>query len=83
MTNAKVKCDEPGCGWGQGCAPDDIPQWHKKPCPQCGKGEIISDADLIMFRMVEAWESATREVAPDAPVVAYKIDTAGLREVEG
>lgn len=49
MRNCRVKCDEIGCGWIQDCEPSLVPTWHHKPCPKCGKGEIISDRDMIIY----------------------------------
>ena len=46
---SSVYCDEPGCGWSRRVKFADIPAWHRKPCPKCGRGEVVSDGDLVMY----------------------------------
>ncbi len=76
-----IHCDEPGCGWSHAMDFADIPSWHKKPCPKCGKGEIISDADLVTYRMMAAIVAVSNEIDPDGkrPRVDVHVDTAVLR----
>jgi hypothetical protein len=35
----------------------DIPKWHNKPCPRCGKGVIINDAEkegaILLLRLID------------------------------
>lgn len=81
IQDVEIRCDEPGCGWTQKTPWAGIPEWHRKPCPKCGNGQIISDADLINFRMVSAWaDCANNEILPQTgPVVEMVLDTAPLR----
>lgn len=81
----EVMCDEPGCGWTQKCAIDDVPAWHNKPCPTCGKGVIVSDDDMVVFVMVDAAMKLTDIIDPDGkmPRTTLHIDTAKLRTTKG
>lgn len=78
-----VRCDEPGCNWQIECTREEISSWHKKPCPKCGKGEIVSDMDLVIFRLAISLEAVSKEIAePGAKTVRVKLDTALLRDLE-
>ena len=46
-----VKCDEVGCGWSLEIPADQFHNWHNKPCPKCGKGVIINDEEMVVFRL--------------------------------
>lgn len=81
---AHVKCDEPGCGWVQSLPTNEaIREWHRKPCPKCGKGEIVTDAELVLFDgLMAAQETALRlhpELA-DGPMVS--VSSEFLRKME-
>lgn len=80
-TNCSVHCDESGCGWTEKCDFADVPKWHKKPCPKCGRGEIVSDADMIVYRLAEAAVTVTNDIDPDGnlPLHTCHVDTAPLR----
>ncbi len=52
ITKAVVVCDHEGCGWEQEVAPESMKEWHKKPCPKCGNGEIIDDNDLAQINLL-------------------------------
>ncbi|MCF7853622.1 MAG: hypothetical protein K9N51_02400 [Candidatus Pacebacteria bacterium] len=77
-----IRCDEPGCAWEYEMDFADIPKWHKKPCPKCGNGEIISDSDMVAFRLMVAIIDASNEIDPDGklPRVNAHVDTRVLRE---
>jgi ferredoxin-like protein FixX/ribosomal protein S27AE len=47
-SNTHVKCDR--CGWREDVAWSNVPNWHQKPCPQCGEGEIVSNQELQLWR---------------------------------
>ena len=81
IKDTEVRCDEAGCGWSQKEPWAYIPQWHRKPCPRCGKGQIVSDADLWHHRMISAWaDFANKDIpAQTGPVVELELDTAPLR----
>jgi hypothetical protein len=80
-TGSKVVCDEPGCGWSEKCDFADVPKWHKKPCPKCGKGEIVSDEDMVVFGLAEAAVKITNYIDPDGKMKrqTYHVNTAPLR----
>lgn len=80
-TNGSVHCDESGCGWTEKCDFADVPKWHKKPCPKCGRGVIVSDADMIVFRLAEAAVTVSNEIDPEGklPRATYRVNTAPLR----
>ena len=80
-TNGSVHCDEAGCGWSEPVEFADVPKWHKKPCPKCGRGEIVSDADMIVYRLTEVAVTVTNDLDPDGklPRLTYRVNTAGLR----
>ena len=61
MHNVHVSCDKDGCGWIIPCVQDDIPTWHNKPCPKCGKGVIVNDKELALFKLIVAAQSKTPE----------------------
>jgi hypothetical protein len=74
-----VYCSQPGCTFRQSLRWVDIPSWHKKPCPTCGKGEIVTDKDLSTWRLLDAVIGMTAD-APPIPdgaegVVTVRIDT--------
>ena len=84
-TQSSVHCDEPGCGWSRRVRFEAIPTWHRKPCPKCGKGEVVSDGDLVMYetaRTMRAWyldmvaqvvsEGATSDAA-EGPQLALEV----------
>lgn len=52
MKRLRVRCDL--CGWFYFLSKSSyksIKRWHNEPCPQCGRGIIISDYDLHMYKM--------------------------------
>ena len=80
-TNVHVSCDEPGCMWILPCEFADIPKYHHVPCPQCGKGEIVSDEDMVAYRVVEMAINVSNDIDPEGKnLVPYAFDTSGLRE---
>ncbi len=48
MRETLVKCDE--CGWIKDTKPEEVLDWHNKPCPQCQRGVIINDQEAALFR---------------------------------
>lgn len=77
MRNCKVKCDQTGCGWIQDCEPALVPTWHRKPCPKCGKGEIISDRDMVIFAVNTALLQISDIVDPEGKDrVMVQVDSA-------
>ena len=80
--NSVIKCDESGCEWELSCEFDSIPQWHKKTCPKCRKGEIISDADLMVWYAAKSMLIASDIFVPEGkmPRVDILIDTAEMRK---
>ena len=52
MHNVHLTCDEPGCGWSIPGVQDDIPKFHNKPCPKCGKGIIVNDFEMELFKKI-------------------------------
>jgi hypothetical protein len=82
MKNCKVKCDEAGCDWIQDCSQESIPDWHRKPCPKCGKGEIINDEELAFFIVLSGAEKYCEKVFPDelAKSGFIQIDSGLLRK---
>lgn len=65
-----VKCDEDGCGWIEKNA--RVEDWVKKPCPKCGEGEIINDAELFMLNALRVAEALSKLIAPFFPKKALK-----------
>jgi hypothetical protein len=57
MHNIHLTCDEPGCGWTIPGVQDDIPKFHNKPCPKCGKGIIVNDFELDLFKKIVSVQS--------------------------
>ena len=49
---AAVKCDEHGCGWAQETTIVGIRKWLHAPCPECGKGEIVTDDEIAMLATI-------------------------------
>lgn len=80
-TNIKVQCDESGCGWIQDCKFSDIPKWYQKVCPKCGKGQVISDNDMLVYRLVETALNLSNNSDPQGtlPRVSIHINTRLLR----
>jgi len=79
--NGSVHCDEAGCRWSEPVEFADVPNWHKKPCPKCGRGEIVSDADMIVFRLAEAVLTVSNDIDPEGklPRQTYIVNTAPMR----
>ncbi len=77
-----VQCDEKGCGWSEIVDRENIQSWHKKACPECGRGEILTDEDMGYFYLVTALTDAQDKFDPDGklPSIGMKINTSGLRE---
>lgn len=80
---ARLRCD--ACKWESQVAFVDIPSWHGKPCPACGKGTPIGDADMEAWRGIVQLEQAglARPAVPGEPTadgyVRLHVDTARLR----
>lgn len=80
---ARLRCD--ACAWVEQAAFDDIPSWDGKPCPACGKGLPIGDADMEAWQGIVQLEQAglARPVVPGEPTadgyVRLHVDTARLR----
>lgn len=55
--------------------------WHHKPCPKCGKGEIINDEDVLLFRMIQGAKRASDEINKDGkyPTASIHIDSREFR----
>jgi hypothetical protein len=81
IKDTEVRCDEAGCGWSKKEPWTNIPKWHRKPCPRCGKGQIVNDADLWHHRMISAWADFANNDLPvqTGPAVELELDTAPLR----
>ena len=81
MTNVQVKCDEAGCGWILGIEAEQVRDWHNKTCPQCGKGIIVNDAEIILHAVAGALEAISATVGGDKKTM--HLDTAKLRKGRG
>ena len=82
VSEATVKCDEVGCDWLAVIADENIPKWHRKPCPKCGKGYIVNDVDLVSFRLITALEAVSKEIDPEGKSLRnVRLDTSALRAV--
>lgn len=81
-TNTVIQCDVAPCNWSQPCEFSDIPKWHRQPCPKCGKGEIVSDADLAVYCLVQAAVEVTNIIDPNGtlPRTTMYVNTAQLRD---
>jgi predicted RNA-binding Zn-ribbon protein involved in translation (DUF1610 family) len=78
---ATVKCDL--CGWKKNIHFDDTKNWYKKPCPKCGKGEIVNLAEMIFLATVKAALILSGAIDPEAKNRKRMIlDTAKSREVK-
>lgn len=79
-----VKCDSPGCTWDLQIEFDAIPLWHGVACPECGAGEIVSAADLGVWRLIKAVHEVDKAIDPEGkgPYVNVRIDTAPMRFVD-
>ncbi len=77
-----VQCDEKECGWSEIVDRRNIQAWHKKECPECGRGEILTDVDMEYFYLVIALTDAQDKIDPDGklPSIGMGINTSGLRE---
>ena len=80
-TNVFVCCDVPGCGWKKRIAFLRIPRYHHVACPKCGKGEIVSDMDMVIFELSNATIKVSNIIDPKGklPRRSMHIDTAPLR----
>lgn len=76
-----IKCDDPGCGWDANEPVAEVGKWHKTPCPRCGNGVILSDADMgVLAGIVALVDSGLASFDLDAPEsVQVHVDTARLR----
>lgn len=45
-----IICNMDDCDWQEAVALDDIWDWHHKPCPACGRGEVVDDNDLVFLK---------------------------------
>lgn len=81
IENSAVVCDEEGCDWKQEVEYDAIPTFHNMPCPKCGKGVIVNDADMQAYEFVKELLKAQNLVDPDSvlPRTTMTIDTSKLR----
>lgn len=64
MRNIRLNCDL--CGWTfdvNRVDTEQIKTWHHVSCPACNKGEIISDYDIIMFRVMSFAEKLSKVIA--------------------
>ena len=58
-----VVCDT--CGWREEVENSEATlEWHRKPCPQCGGGEIVNDAEYVTTRLLIECEAAMKAIAP-------------------
>jgi hypothetical protein len=55
MSDVTVKVRCYNCSWEQEIEFDTIPEWHNKPCPKCGKSEIVSDDELHIFTLLKGF----------------------------
>lgn len=46
LKNFMLFCEEHGCDWKREVQPEEVHSWHNRPCPKCGKGIIVKDADI-------------------------------------
>lgn len=80
MHKATLKCDEAGCRWSQEINFQDVPGWHQKPCPECGRGSIITDADLKAYYIGKAMQDLSDALDPEKKNrITVKFDTSKLR----
>ena len=47
LKDFKLYCEK--CDWSTDVPIKDVPQWHNKLCPKCGKDVIVKDADMKEF----------------------------------
>jgi hypothetical protein len=80
--NSKLKCDEAGCGWTQEVIFPEIPKWHGVACPSCDKGEIVSHADMAMWKIISAVMEFDKQLDTGGTggKVELVIDTAMFRQ---
>jgi hypothetical protein len=76
-----VRCDELGCGFRQEIVLAEFMGWHHKPCPECGKGEIISDHDVAVMAQVVMLKALDAFLDPGGkmPRKNVHIDSAKMR----
>ena len=73
MQDIRIKCDMPGCGWVECVTKEQLPDWHRKPCPKCGAGEIVSDHDLEVFRYLKFLCALDEYMDPDGKMPRTKV----------
>ncbi len=81
IEKSELQCDEKDCDWVQETPWVEIKNWHKKSCPKCGKGEIVSDEDLAVWNQVNAILLINNVIDPERkmPRIDIDIDTSELR----
>jgi len=67
----KIVCDK--CKWE--LAEQDILDWYKKPCPECGYTYLIDDKDMDMYRASTEFENKMN--TGDITVEDTKLDSGG------
>ncbi len=82
VSQCLMKCDEPDCGKVFEVAFAEIPKWHCLPCPKCGKGEIIDDADMAAWELVNAAVKLSEMIDPDGklPTAEFRVNTQRMKE---
>jgi len=57
LKNFELFCEQgDGCNWKLAVPPEEVRDWHNKPCPRCGRGVIVSDSDLAEFEKLRPKE---------------------------
>lgn len=74
---AKVVCDE--CGWSMKNAV--VPQWYRRPCPECDAPDVINDDDMEVWRTFQELKELglLREPA-DEKAAQVRVNTAAFKD---
>ncbi len=83
----QLNCDEPGCGWSESMTIEEaVKGFSHAPCPKCGEGEILNEADLAALEVTAALLNTglIRSVSPtdedaDGDAFLARINTRCLR----
>ncbi len=84
VTATRIRCDT--C---QHTFAGEVPEWHNKPCPQCGAPNIITDRDMEVFKLLHAAKDVFNLLAGDIPEEqvcgssTLTVNTAGLSAPPG
>lgn len=80
LLQTTIHCDECGHEF-----PGNVQEWHNKPCPKCGAGVLVTDADIAVWSGLRALVDLSNALFPNATkadTVHVRINTAPLRHME-